>query len=43
MVSNSLELGLQELLDTVERLRREHGSDPNYQELRKELPDEWPL
>ena len=43
MVSNSLDMGLQELLDLLSRLRRECREDPEYQELRGALPDEWPL
>lgn len=43
MVSNSLDMGIQELLDTLERLRREHSSDPEYQELRGEFPADWPI
>ena len=43
MVSSALEMDLEELLDTLERLRREHASDPEYQELRSALPADWPL
>jgi hypothetical protein len=43
MVSNSLDMELQELLDMLERLRRDCGEDPEYQELRQALPEEWPL
>ena len=43
MVSNTLGVGLHELLETLERLRREHGDSPEYQALRRQLPQEWPL
>lgn len=43
MVSNSLDMELQELLDILGRLRRECSEDPEYQELRRALPEEWPL
>ena len=43
MVSNTLGMSLDELLATLERLRREHGDDPDYQRLRSDLPEDWPL
>lgn len=43
MVSNTLSIDLQELLNTLERLRRQFGKSVEYQELRRELPDEWPM
>jgi hypothetical protein len=43
MVSSALDIEQQELLDTLERLRREHGDDPEYQELRAVLPADWPI
>ena len=43
MVSSSFDQNLQELLDTLERLRRDHGDTPEYQEIREELPDDWPM
>lgn len=43
MVSNTLKIDLQELLDTLERLRQKFGQNPEYQKLRRELPDDWPL
>jgi hypothetical protein len=43
MVSNSLNIALQELLDTIERMRKQHGSSEEYRKLRKELPKDWPL
>jgi hypothetical protein len=43
MVSNTLKMRLEDLLATLERLRRESGQDPEYQELRRELPADWPM
>jgi hypothetical protein len=43
MVSNSLNIALQELLDTIERMRKEHGRSEEYLKLRKDLPKDWPL
>jgi hypothetical protein len=43
MVSNSLNMELQDLLETLERVQRECGTDPEYQELRQGLPEEWPM
>jgi hypothetical protein len=43
MVSSAIGMELQELLDTLERLRRDHGDDPDYQALRGALPADWPL
>ena len=43
MVSSAVDMSLQELLDTLERLRREHADDPEYQAARGELPADWPM
>lgn len=43
MVSSSLKMDLQDLLDTLERLRREFGATREYQAWRKKLPDDWPV
>jgi hypothetical protein len=43
MVSSSLDMDVDELLATLERLRAEFGHDPEYAELRSTLPAEWPL
>jgi hypothetical protein len=43
MVSNTLDLDLDGLLATLERLRVEHGDDPDYLKLRADLPADWPL
>ena len=43
MVSNTLKMDLQELLATLERLRREFSKSPEYQKMRRELPEDWPI
>jgi len=43
MVSSALNMELQELLDTLDRVRREFGDSPEYKKLRQRLPAEWPM
>jgi hypothetical protein len=43
MVSNALEIDLEELYATLERLRVEYSDDPEYLQLRAALPADWPL
>jgi hypothetical protein len=43
MVSSAVGLSLEELLEALARISREHGDDPEYQRLRAELPEDWPL
>ncbi len=43
MVSSAVDMDLQELLATLDRLRREHASDPEYKKLRAALPADWPM
>ena len=43
MVSNSLKIQLQELLETLNGMKAEFSDDPEYQELRASLPKEWPM
>ena len=43
MVSSSLDMELDELLATLERLRASSAGDPEYLELRSALPEDWPL
>jgi len=43
MVSNSLHIDLQELLATIETMRAKYGTSAEYQRLRRELPEDWPL
>lgn len=43
MVSNTLKMGLEELLDALARIRREHGQSREYRELRRDLPEDWPM
>jgi hypothetical protein len=43
MVSSALNMELQELLDTLDRVRREWSDSPEYQRLRQRLPADWPM
>jgi hypothetical protein len=43
MVSNTLNMELKDLLETLERLRRDSRDDAQYQELRSQLPADWPM
>lgn len=43
MVSSALGIDLQELLDTLDRLGRQYADDPEYQRLRRALPEDWPF
>jgi len=43
MVSNALNMELQELLDILHHLRQDCQDDPAYQALRQALPAAWPL
>ncbi len=43
MVSSSLDMQVDELLATLERLRTTSSGDPEYQDLRSALPRDWPL
>jgi hypothetical protein len=43
MVSSTIEMDLEDLYALLERLRVEHADDPEYRELRKVFPDDWPL
>jgi hypothetical protein len=43
MVSNALGMKLKDLLDALKRLKKEFSKDPDYQEIRRDLPDDWPM
>lgn len=45
MVSNALDMELPDLLETLERFRRDYGEaqDPEYRDLRSALPSAWSL
>jgi hypothetical protein len=43
MVSNSLRIGQEEIIEALARLRREQADNPEYQKLRGELPEDWPV
>ncbi|MFI5266897.1 MAG: hypothetical protein ACHQ7M_05905 [Chloroflexota bacterium] len=43
MVSNVLELDSDELIAALQILRAQFAADPEYQKLRAELPEDWPV
>ena len=43
MVSNSLKIDQQEIVQALARLRQEQADSPEYQKLRGELPQDWPV
>jgi hypothetical protein len=43
MVSNSLKLVQEEIIEALARLRREQADNLEYQKLRRELPQAWPV
>ncbi len=43
MVSNSLKIDQEEIVEALTRLRQEQANDPEYQKLRGELPEDWPV
>ena len=43
MVSNSLKIAQQEIVEALARLRREQADNPEYKKLRRDLPKDWPL
>jgi hypothetical protein len=43
MVSNSLRIDQQEIIEALARLPREQADNPEYQKLRRELPQDWPV
>ena len=43
MVSNSLKIDQPEIMEALARLRREQAGNPEYQKLRRDLPEDWPV
>ena len=43
MVSNTLGLKLEDLLDALKRLRKNFSKDLDYKEIRRDLPKDWPI
>jgi hypothetical protein len=43
MVSNSLKIDQQEIIEALTRLRREQADNPEYKKLRRDLPKQWPV
>ena len=43
MVSNSLNMNLEDVLEALKRLKRQHGNSEEYKKWRRELPKDWPI
>jgi len=43
MVSNSLKIDQEQIIEALARLRCEQADNPEYQKLRRELPEDWPV
>jgi hypothetical protein len=43
MVSNTLHIDLQDLLKTIKGMRAKYAKSAEYQKLRRDLPEDWPL
>jgi hypothetical protein len=43
MVSNTLKMDQKEVVKALKRLKRESKDTPEYQKLRSDLPEEWPI
>ena len=43
MVSNVVGMKPEELAQVLQELRASHADDPEYQKLRADLPDDWPV
>ncbi len=43
MVSNTLSMDLEELIETLKRVGQTCDEDPEYLKLRAQLPDDWPI
>ena len=43
MVSNTLKMDQQEVIDALTRLRDEQADNPEYKKVRRDLPQDWPL
>ena len=43
MVSNVLKMSAQQLVELIRGFRETYADDPEYQELRGQFPDDWPM
>jgi hypothetical protein len=43
MVSNALNLDIEELLDVLRHIKKSFARSPEYKELRQDLPADWPM
>jgi hypothetical protein len=43
MVSNALKVSQEEVVQALERARKEQSGTADYKKIRRELPEEWPV
>ncbi len=43
MVSNSLNLDLEELLKSLQRIKQKYAKNPEFQDWRMQVPKDWPI
>jgi hypothetical protein len=43
MVSNSLKMDQEEIIEALARLRQEQADSAEYKKLRRDLPKDWPV
>jgi hypothetical protein len=43
MVSNAVKMSQKDVVAALRRLRAHHRNDTEYKNLRKDLPDDWPV
>lgn len=43
MVSSTIDMSLEDLLEALRRIQHDHAADAEYREWRKEFPKSWPL
>jgi len=43
MVSNSMDMSLEDLLAALRKIKREYGKSEEYRNWLKELPEDWPI
>ena len=43
MVSNTLKMPQKNVVAALKRLRARYSEDPEYKNLRKDLPEDWPI
>jgi len=43
MVSSTIDMDLEELLETLRRIKKEHAGEAEYRDWRKGFPKSWPM